>query len=138
MSVEGNKRLMHRFFEAINKGNNAVWDELCAPGYVYHHNMGDMTIEQSKQYITSMLAAFPDLNGSIDDMIAEGDKVAARYTMRGTHKGAFRGIAPTGKRITITGLEIDRVAGGKFVETWGCSDTLGLMAQLEVAPNIPR
>ena len=87
-----------------------------------------MTLEQSKQYSTGMQAALPDAKGTIDDMIAEGDKVAARYTIQGTHKGAFRGIAPTGKQITITGFEIDRVAGGKFAETWGCSDYLGMFA----------
>jgi predicted ester cyclase len=135
MSTEENKALMRRFFDELNKGNLAVWDELCAPGYVYHSTNGDMTREQSKQHAAGLLAAFPDLNGSIDDMIAEGADIAVRYTIRGTHQGAFRGIAPTGKRITINGLEIDRCAGGKFVETWGISDTLGLMQQLGAIPK---
>ena len=135
MSTEENKALIRRFFDELNKGNLAVWDELCAPGYVYHSTTGDMTLEQSKQHAAGLLAAFPDLNGSIDDIIAEGDKVAARYILRGTHQGAFRGIAPTGKRITTSGLEIDRCAGGKFVETWGISDTLGMMQQLGAIPS---
>jgi len=135
MSIEENKALMHRFFEEANKGNLAVIDELCAHGYVYHGATGDMTREQFKQYAAGLLAAFPDLDGSIDDTIAEGDKVAARYTILGTHQGAFRGIAPTGKRITISGIELDRFAGGKFVETWIISDTLGMMQQLGVIPK---
>jgi len=130
MSIEENKALMRRFWEELNKGNLAVWDELCTPDYVYHGTTGDMTREQSKQHDANLFAAFPDFNGSIDDMIAEGDKVAVRFTIRGTHQGAFRDIAPTGKQITVSGLEIDRCAGGKFAETWLISDMLGMMQQL--------
>jgi steroid delta-isomerase-like uncharacterized protein len=135
MSIEENKALVHRFFEEANKGNLAVIDKLCAPGYVYHGTTGDMTREQFKQYAAGLLAAFPDLNGSIDDIIAEGDNIAARYTLRGTHRGALRGVAPTGKRVTIRGIEIDRFAGGKFVETWSISDALGMMQQLGAIPS---
>jgi steroid delta-isomerase-like uncharacterized protein len=135
MSAEENKALMHRFFEEMNEGNFAVIDELLAPEYIYHDTTGDMTREQFKQYAKGMVAALPDFNGSIDDMIAEGDKVAVRYTMQGTHQGTLRGIPPTGKRITINGLEIDRLSGGKFVETWIISDTLGMMQQLGVIPS---
>lgn len=135
MSIEENKALMHRFFEEANKGNLAVIDELCATDYVYHGATGDMTREQFKQYATGLLAAFPDLDGSIDDIVGEGDKVAARYTLSGTHQSALRGITPTGKRIRIIGIEIDRFAGGKFVETWSISDTLGMMQQLGVIPK---
>ena len=135
MSTEENKALMRRFWEELNKGNLAVWDELCTPDYVYHGTTSDMTREQSKQHDANLFAAFPDFNGSIDDMIAEGDKVAVRFTIRGTHQGAFRDIAPTGKQITVSGLEIDRCAGGKFVETWLISDMLGMMQQLGAIPS---
>lgn len=135
MSIEENKALMRRFWEELNKGNLAAIDELCATEYVYHSINGDMTSEQFKQYGAGLLAAFPDLDGSIDDMMAEGDKVAARYTLRGTHQGAFRGIAPTGKQIKISGLEIDRFAGGKFVESWAVSDILGLLQQIGAIPS---
>jgi predicted ester cyclase len=127
MSVEENKALTRQFFEELNKGNLSVWDDLYAPGYVYHTTSGDMTAEQSKHYDEGLFAAFPDLNISIEDMFAEGDSIVVRYTLRATHQGAFRGIAPTGKRIMISGIEIDRLAGGKFTETWSISDTFGLM-----------
>lgn len=135
MSIEDNKALLRRFFEVANKGTLSIIDELCAPEYVYHGTTGDMTREQFKQYAAGLLAVFPDLIGSVDDMIAEGDKIAARYTLQGTHQGAFKGIAPTGKKIMLKGIEIDRLAGGKFIETWTISDTLGLMQQLGVIPS---
>jgi predicted ester cyclase len=135
MSTEENKAHTHQYFEEMNKGNLVVIDELCTPEFVYHGTTGDMTREQFKQYAMGLLTAFPDLSLSIDDMIAEGDKVAVRYTFQGTHRGVFRGIAPTGKQITFSGLEIDRCVGGKFVETWLVSDTLGMMQQLGAIPS---
>jgi steroid delta-isomerase-like uncharacterized protein len=135
MAVEENKELLRRFFEELNKGNLAVWDELCTPGYIYHGTAGDMTREQSKNHAASLLAAFPDLNGAIDDMIAEGDKVVARYTVRGTHQGTYGGIPPTGKQVMLKGMEIDKLADGKFIETWAVSDTFGLMQQLGIIPS---
>ena len=78
-------------------------------------------------------SAFPDLHMTIDDMVAEGDRVAYRWTVRGTHRGAHTqlGIAPTGKQVTGWGMSIDRIVGGKIVETWNRYDSLGLMQQLE-------
>jgi predicted ester cyclase len=78
--------------------------------------------------------AFPDLRFTAEDIIAEGDKVAARYTMRGTHQGEFMGVAPTGNRIEVTGIDIVRFEGGKMVEHWANSDELGMMQQLGVIP----
>ena len=136
MSIEEeNKALLYRFFEELNKGNFTVWDELCTPGYIYHGTAGDMTREQSKDHAASLLAAFPDLNGAIDDVIAEGDRVVARYTVRGTHQGVYGGLPPTGKQITLKGIEIDKLADGKFIETWTVTDTFGLLQQLGVIPS---
>lgn len=135
MSLEENKSLLRIFFEELNKGNLEVWEELCASGYIYHGTAGDMTLEQSKHHAASLLAAFPDLNGVIDDMIAERDKVVARYTITGTHRGPYTGIVPTGKKIVLQGVEIDRISNRKFIETWTVSDTLGLMQQLGVIPK---
>jgi steroid delta-isomerase-like uncharacterized protein len=136
MSIEEeNKAILYRFFEELNKGNLAVWDELCVPGYIYHGTAGDMTREQSKDHAASLLAAFPDLNGAIDDMVAEGDRVVARYTVRGTHQGTYGGLPPTGKQVTLKGIEIDKLADGKFIETWTVTDTFGLLQQLGVIPS---
>lgn len=79
-------------------------------------------------------AAFPDLHVTVEDMVAEGDKVVARVTMSGTHKGEFMGIAPTGKQITVGIIEILRIAGGKVVEHWNVVDSLGMMQQLGAVP----
>ena len=80
------------------------------------------------------LTAFPDLHFTVEDLIAEGDKVVARLTVRGTQQGAFMGIPPTGKHVTVTGIDINRLAGGKSVEHWLNMDTLGLLQQLGVIP----
>ena len=78
---------------------------------------------------------FPELPTSVNEIIAEGDYIANRYTIQGTHQGTYRGIEPTGKSIKYSGLEINRVVNGKFVETWGISDTFGMMQQLGVIPS---
>jgi predicted ester cyclase len=86
--------------------------------------------EGEKRLLRMHRAAFADAEATIDDQIAEGDKVVTRWTFRSTHKGKFMGIAPTGKRVTITGINIHRIEGGKIVELWRQKDVLGLMQQL--------
>jgi len=137
MSTEENKALIRRFVEEIvNKGNIALIDELVAANYIDHSSPpgAPSGIEGSKQFTNLFRMAFPDIHITLDDLIAEGDKVVSRFTMRGTNKGEFLGIPPTGKQVTITGIHIDRFAGGKLVEHWGQQDTLGLMQQLGVIP----
>jgi predicted ester cyclase len=90
--------------------------------------------ESTKQFFDMFHAAFPDSSRTIEDQIAEGELVATRVTLNGTHRGEFQGISPTGKRIAVTGIWIDRVAGGKIVERWGAVDMLGLMQQLGAIP----
>ena len=136
MRVEENKALVRRFTEEFrNRGDLAVADELLAPNYVLHAGLGGDIHgpEGMKQDIVVARSAFPDLHITIDDMVAEGDKVASRWTIRGTHRGAHTqlGIAPTGKQVTGWGMSIDRIVGGKIVETWNRYDSLGLMQQLE-------
>ena len=136
MSIgEENKALVYQFWEELNKGNLGVWDELCSPEYIYHGTAGDSTLEKSKQHAAGMLTSFPDLNCSVNEMIAEGNYVANRYTITATHKNTYRGITPMSKQVIFYGIEINRIADGKFVETWGISDTLGLMQQLGVIPS---
>ena len=81
------------------------------------------------------LNVFPDLTFSAEDMIAEGDKVAVRFTMRGTHKGEFMGVPATGKQFEVSGIDIVRFAGGKAVEHWGVTDTMAMMQQLGAVPS---
>jgi predicted ester cyclase len=125
MSTEDNKALMRRCYEEVlNKKKTAAIDDFIAPDH----------IEEAKQSITMYLAAFPDLHVTVEDMVAEGDKVVARLTARGTHQGAFLDIPPTGKQVTITMIDINRITGGKSVEHWVEMDTLGLLQQLGVVP----
>ena len=137
MSTEENKAVLRRVAEEIfNKGDLAVVDEVIAPNYVYHGSGGQeyKSPEGFKQIVTMFRTAFPDLHMTVEDMVAEGDKVAQRITIRGTHKGELMGIAPTGKQVTDTGIIIVRFAGGKEVEAWGITDLLGMMQQMGVAP----
>lgn len=139
MSAEEIKALERHLYEECNKGKAAalaVIDELYATDFVYHSSTGrDIRgIKDYKQHVSDMYSAFPDFHFTIDDMVAEGDKVAVRLTMTGTHKGAFKGIPITNKKVTMWEIQIDHVAGGKFVEGWSRYNTLGLMQQLGIIP----
>lgn len=92
-------------------------------------------MEGTKAFTGMYRSAFPDTKMTIDLQIAEGDKVTTRWTAHGTHKGELMGIPATGKQVTITGVGIDRIAGGRIVETWGEFDLMGMMQQLGVVPS---
>jgi len=115
----------------------AVIDELCATDIVYHGGGGEEIrgIKDYKQSTSESFSAFPDTHFTLDDMVVEGGKVAVRFTFNGTHKGEFMGRPPTNKKVTMWGIRIDRIAGGKFVEGWERSDTLGFMQQLSLIPT---
>ena len=137
MSTEENKENARRAVEEVmNKGNLSLANELIATDYAGHSpGLPDFKgPEGFRQYMTMMRTAFPDIHLTIEDTVAEGDKVVMRYTGRGTHKGDLMGIAPTGKQITITGMVISRHVGGKQVEAWVAMDQLGMMQQLGVIP----
>jgi steroid delta-isomerase-like uncharacterized protein len=136
MSIEANKAIARRLAEEVqNQQNLAAMDELYAPNYVYHAAHGvPPTLEGNKQFFKMLFAAFPDLQLTIHDQIAEGDKVVTRKTMAGTHQGAFVGIPATGKRMTQEILEILQIEDGKIVGNWMFYDRLGLMYQLGVLP----
>jgi predicted ester cyclase len=91
-----------------------------------------------KELAAGYLRAFPDLRMSIEDQIAEGDRVVTRWTAQGTHKGSLEGIAPTGKAVKVTGIVVDRFAGGKWVEEWESFDELGMMQQIGAIPAASR
>ena len=135
MSTEDNKTLVRRFYEE-GVHNTALFDELLAPTYVLHFpGSPPITgIEQAKQLMAAYTSAFPDLQLTTEDMVAEGNKVAIRNTWRGTHQGAFQGLPPTGKHVTFTGSDVFHVVGGKIVEQWADLDALGLMQQLGGLP----
>ncbi len=121
MSAEENKAVVRRSVEeGWNSGDVANVDQFYAADYVHHESAQPhiRDIEALKQSLLPMAAAFPDIQTTIEDLIAEGDKVVKRYTIRGTHRGEFQGIPPTGKQVTITGITIYRLAGGKIVEGW--------------------
>lgn len=139
MSTEDNKNLIRRFYEEVfNKKNVAALDAFYAPDHVDHTLPPGMPTspEGTKQGIAMIMTALPDLHVTIEDMIAEGDKVVTRFTTHGTQQGAFGSIPPTGKRVAITTIEITRVADGKIVEDWGLDDRLGMLQQLGLVPAL--
>ena len=140
MSVEANKAIARRFFiEIFGQGKLATADEIVAPEHV---DRGPGALpglpagpEGAKLCVTAYRNAFPDVQFTIDEQIAEGDKVVSRWTARGTHKGELAGIPPTGKSSTVTGVTVNRVVNGKMVESWGIFDQFGMLQQLGVIPT---
>ena len=138
MSVEENKKLLQRSVDEFwNTGNIAMIDELFASDYVGHDPSGanEGGLGQCKGYAQAVFSAFPDLKLTIDDAVAEGDKVVKRWTAHCTHQGEFMGVPATGNKMEITGTTTYRVAGGKFVEAWWNTDVMTMMQQLGVIPK---
>lgn len=143
MSTKENKALILRGIEALNRGNqaeiSAIVDETFVPDFVFHDpNIplpagGIRSREDYKQFLSGFNAA---LSGqfTVEDLIAEGDKVVVRYTYRGTHRGPWRGVAPTGKTVTFTGTITYRIVDGKAVEGWQNADNLSVLQQLGLLP----
>ena len=138
MSAEANQALVRRYLdEGVNQGNVRIADELFAPNFTFYFpgNPEPMNREGWAQTTTLFHAGFPDQHTVTDDMLAEGDKVAARFTFHGTHTGNFQGIPPTGKAVTMGGMAFWRIVGGKIAEHWVQIDALGMMQQLGVIPG---
>ncbi len=138
MAAEENKAVVRRELEEIfnHTGNLDVADEIYARDYLGHQPAPDdiQGVEGAKHFAVIFRRAFPDLRTTVEDQVAEGDKVATRWTARGTHEGEFVGIAPTGNQVEITGLTISRIANSKVAEDWTEYDALGMMQQLGVVP----
>ena len=139
MSAEENKALNHRFFEEFwDQKNLAVADELIDAHHVNHTPGSAPGLppgpEGFKQFASVFMTAFPDLHLTIDDEIAEGDRVVTRWPSYGSHTGSLMGMPPTGKSIRITGITITRLTDGKATETWTNFDMLGLLQQIGVIP----
>jgi steroid delta-isomerase-like uncharacterized protein len=132
---EENKALARRSWEASN--NPDILDEVYAPDFVWHEPDQDIRgHEEARQFITMYTTALPDLNATVEDVIAEGDKVVTRWTIRGTHQGEIEEFGPpTGKQAELQGISIHRIEGGKIVEEWNRYDNLSLLQQLGLVPE---
>jgi steroid delta-isomerase-like uncharacterized protein len=136
MSLEQNKATINRFVEFINTGDTTIVAEIVAPDYVELDPFPGQKPgrEGIKEVILMARASFPDLVWVMDEMVAEGNMVASKFTWRGTHSGTFLGVPPTGKHITVTGMVFDRVVDGKMVESQLLMNTLSILAQLGAIP----
>jgi predicted ester cyclase len=136
MSAEENKALIHYWFEQLDKGNFDVIDELLPVDYVDHNPpLPDLPPgrEGVRQSSLTLAAAFPDVVHTIEDQMAEGDKVMTRLTTRATFTGEILGFRPTGKVVEVSGIAVHRIAGGRLVEHWANMDMAGFMEQIGVA-----
>lgn len=137
MGPAENKATVRRFIEeAFNTGTLSVIDDLVAADYVNHAAglEGARGPEGMKRFVTTYRTAFPDYTCTIEAQIAEGETVVTRWTVQGTHQGPLMGIPPTGKRVTLSGIVMDRLAHGKLAETWLQADVLGMLQQVGVIP----
>lgn len=137
--MSANKEIIRRVVDGVWRDRNlAVVDELIAQDYVGHDPTQTEPIQGRdgfKQWVGMYHSAFEDATVTIDDQIAEGDQVVTRWTGRGTHTGELMGIAPTGKEVTVSGMTISRLAGGKIAEEWELMDALGMLVQLGAVPQ---
>jgi steroid delta-isomerase-like uncharacterized protein len=136
MSTEENKAISRRFHTAIGKGNTQALQEEFAPNYVAHFpGLPDrLDAEEFNQIVTAFSTGFPESHFDFDDEFAVGDKVVTRWTWNAVHKGEFQGLPPTGKQVTMTGITILHIVGGKIVDNTVEMDQLGLMQQLGAIP----
>jgi predicted ester cyclase len=139
MSTEDNKAVTRRVFDGFNQTGVAIVDEFYTADFVLHdpgsptQAGGVKSREDFKQYLTGFFASLPG-QFTIDDVIAEGDKVVTRWTYRSTHQGQWRGVSPSSKEVTFTATGTSRFVDGKVAETWQNVDNLGVMRQLGLIP----
>jgi steroid delta-isomerase-like uncharacterized protein len=131
---EQNKTLARRWFdELFSRGDLDAANEILSAEFVDHLPRGDERgIEELKHYITMYRTAFPDIRDTVEEIVAEGDKVVVRWTSRATHQGEFMGVAPTGRHVTFTGMRLFRIAENKIAESWVNLDERGLQEQLGI------
>jgi len=136
MSAEENKTLVRRLLERVRDGwNPDVIEEFFAPRYRRYLNptTAPLTRDDQRDRANRLRAAFSDATATLEDILAEGDRVAYRLTIRGTHEGAFQGIPPTGRPVTVSFTAIVRIEDGRLVEEWGGLDLFDLRQQLEIS-----
>jgi steroid delta-isomerase-like uncharacterized protein len=136
---EQNKQLVSQFFEAFDRQDTEVMDQLVSSGNYSVHFSGipPMDWNGTKQFSAAFYSAFPDLRHNIVDMVAEGDKVAVRLNVTGTHKGELQGIPPTGKKVSFNATDFITLMDGKVAEEWVNADIMGLMQQIGAIPVPP-
>ena len=138
MAAEQNKALIVRFVEELfNRGNMGIVGEIFAPDFIEREQLppGIPNGREGVKVLTTMLrSAFPDFKATIDDILAEGDKVVIRMTWSGTQKGEFMGVPATSRRVSFGVIDIIRITNGKAVEHWGQMDSMSLMQQLGAIP----
>jgi predicted ester cyclase len=136
MSLEGNKALVRRVIDELNRGNLGIMDEVSAPNVVFHFpGSPPLDLAGFKGLMGMFFGAFPDLETVIEELVAEGDTVVRRGYYRGTHRGAFQGIPPTGRQVTVPLIAIERIVDGRLVEHRASPDIMGMMQQLGVIPT---
>jgi steroid delta-isomerase-like uncharacterized protein len=138
VSAEENKAVLRRWIEAYNERDLEAEADVLAPDYVAHVSAAPGPLEGLeawRQFTTPFAEAFPDIRLTVEDIAAEGETVAARVAFRGTHRGEFQGIPPTGKEVAFSSMEFNRVVDGKVEEHWVELDLLGLMQQLGAIPE---
>ncbi len=140
MSTEENKAVARRAVEEIfsAQGNLDVADEIIAPNYIGHDPVSPEDVrgpEGVKEFASMYRNAFPDVQLSVEDQVAEGDKVVTRWIASGTHQGELMGVAPSGNRVTVAGVSVERVVDGKIEESWDIYDALGMMQQIGAIPS---
>jgi steroid delta-isomerase-like uncharacterized protein len=136
MSVEGNKAIVRRYLEEMwNHKNLAAVDRFIAPDLIQHARNVPPGREGIKAFFNLVYTSFPDARLTIEDMLGEGDRVAWRFMLCATHSGPFRGIPPTGKSFTLTGMAVTRMRDGQMAENWNETDDLGMLQQLGVIPR---
>jgi steroid delta-isomerase-like uncharacterized protein len=136
MSAEDNKATARRWYEEVfNAGNLDLIHELFAPNFVDHDPVNPLPgLEGVRQVVGIYRGAFPDLHITVEDWVAEGEKVVTRFRAQGTHKGPLMGIPPTEKQVTVTGIDMLGFEHGKISEHWGNRDDLGMLQQLGAVP----
>ncbi len=131
---EANKTIFRQYFEEVlNAGNLDLIDDLIAPNYVSHYPTGydfGGGPDDVRQIVTTVRSGFPNVHFTVEDVLAEGDRVVGRWTFRGTHQGDFMGIPATDKSVSVMGIAIYRIVEGKIAEAWVAWDALGLMQQI--------
>jgi steroid delta-isomerase-like uncharacterized protein len=133
-----NKELSRRFTELFSTGDEALAEEILSSDVVFHGTTGDGElhgIDEMKAFVAGYRRAFPDARSTVEDQVAEGDKVVTRWRARGTHRGELGPVPPTGRAFEIEGVTIERIAGGRIAEVWVARDELGLLRQLGLVPE---